>query len=106
MHRLETGRGTTSFDAVCDILSGIDASPVPALAQLEADVFRDLSEVGGAVVVLIGDDDDRRKFVEKLRESGVSLRVFLITDEPAADLPPDWFALSPKAVRTGMVREL
>ena len=33
-------------------------------------------------------------------------RVFLITDEPAADLPPDWFALSPKAVRTGMVREL
>ena len=106
VHRLETGRGTTSFDAVCDILSGIDASPVPALAQLEADVFRDLSEVGGAVVVLIGDDDDLRKFVEKLRESGVSLRVFLITDEPAADLPPDWFALSPKAVRTGMVREL
>lgn len=74
--------------------------PGSALAQLEADVFRDLSEVGGAVVVLIGDDDDRRKFVEKLRESGVSLRVFLITDEPAADLPPDWFALSPKAVRT------
>ncbi|MBS1368823.1 MAG: DUF58 domain-containing protein [Lentisphaeria bacterium] len=105
VHHLETGRGTTSFDAVCDILSGIEPSQEPALAQLEPDVFRDLSEVGGAVVILIGDDDDRRKFVERLRESGISLRVFLISDEPS-DLPPDWFALSPKAIRTGMVREL
>lgn len=106
LHRLETGRGTTSFDAVCDILSGIDASPVPALEQLESEVFRDLSEVGGAVVVLIGDDKARRKFVDKLRESGVSLRVLLVADRPPADLPPDWFALSPKAIQSGMVREL
>ena len=106
LHRLETGRGTTSFDAVCDILSGIEASPVPALEQLESEVFRDLSEVGGAVVVLIGDDKARRKFVDKLRESGVSLRVLLVADRPPADLPPDWFALSPKAIQSGMVREL
>ncbi len=106
LHRLETGRGTTSFDAVCDILSGIDASPEPALAQLEADVFRDLSEVGGAVVVLIGDDKERREFVDKLRESGVSLRVFLVADRLSPDLPPDWFPLTPKAIRSGMVREL
>lgn len=105
VHHLETGRGTTSFEAVCDILSGIEPSPEPALPQLEPDVFRDLSEVGGAVVVLIGDDPERRKFVERLRESDVSLRVFLITDSPS-ELPPEWVALSPQAIRSGMVREL
>ena len=88
-----------------DILSGIEPSPEPALPQLEPDVFRDLSEVGGAVVVLIGDDPERRKFVERLRESDVSLRVFLITDSPS-ELPPEWVALSPQAIRSGMVREL
>ena len=105
IHHLETGRGTTSFEAVCDILSGIEPSLEPALPQLEPDVFRDLADVGGAVVILIGDDPERRRFVERLRESDVSLRVFLISDSPS-ELPPEWVALSPKAIRSGTVREL
>lgn len=105
VHHLETGRGTTSFEAVCDILSGIEPSQEPALPQLEPDVFRDLADVGGAVVILIGDDPERRKFVARLRESGVSLRVFLIADSPS-ELPPEWVALSPKAIRSGTVKEL
>ena len=105
VHHLETGRGTTSFDAVCDILSGIEPSPSPALPQLEPDVFRDLAEVGGAVVILIGDDPERRKFVDRLRENEISLRVFLISDSPS-ELPPEWVALSPGAIRSGTVREL
>ncbi len=106
MHRLETGRGTATFDAVCDILSGVEPSPEPVLPKLAPDVFRNLSEVGGAVVILIGDDKERRDVIEKLRESGLAMRVLLITEKPPADMPHDWFALTPKAIRTGRVKEL
>jgi uncharacterized protein (DUF58 family) len=106
VHHFETGRGTNNFDALCDILSGIEPSPSPALSQLEPEVFRNISDVGGAVVILIGDDQERRNFVGKLRESGVSLRVFLISDNPTGEIPAEWFVISPQAIRSGKVKSL
>lgn len=106
VYHFETGRSSGSFESVCDILSGIEPSREPALSRLEPEVFRDLSATGGAVVVLLGVDEPRRSFVERLHEAGVSVRVLVLSERAVPDLPPGWLALSPAAVLAGEVTEL
>ena len=106
VYHLETGRHTGSFDSVCDILSGIEPSDHPVFEKLAPEVFRDLSDTGGAVVILLADDPERRSFLKRLQQSGVSLRVALITDRGAGEPPTGWTAVSPASILNGQLREL
>ena len=106
VYRLETGRNTASFDSVCDILAGIEPSPKPALSRLEPELFRDITRIGGAAVLLLGLDDGRRRFLEQLRERGVSVRAVLIGESATETLPEGCIAVSPSAIRRGEVLSL
>lgn len=103
LYRLETGRNAASFDSVCDILAGMEASPTPALSRLEPELFRDVARIGGAVLLLLDFDAGRRRFLEQLHECGVSTRVILIGEAAAETLPEGCVVVSPRAVRAGEV---
>lgn len=98
--------GPGGFDAVCDILSAAKPSPEPVFSKLPPEMFRDIAETGSAVVILIGDDPVRRRFLRQLREEGVVHRVILVAETPPAETPPEWLVLSPDAIDSGQVREL
>lgn len=98
--------GPGGFDAVCDILSAAKPSPEPVFSKLPPEMFRDIAETGSAVVILIGDDPVRRRFLRQLREEGVVHRVILVAETPPAEIPPEWLVLSPDAIDSGQVREL
>lgn len=106
LYRLETGRNAASFESVCDILAGIEPSPKPALNQLEPELFRDVARIGGAVVLLLGFDADRRRFIEQLHGHGVSTRILLIGDAFEGELPEGCSTVSPRAVQNGEVVSL
>ena len=106
LYRLETGRNAASFESVCDILAGIESSPKPALNQLEPELFRDVARIGGAVVLLLGFDADRRRFIEQLHGHGVSTRILLIGDSFEGELPEGCSTVSPRAVQNGEVVSL
>ncbi len=105
LHRIRTGRHTACLDAVLDILAAIEPEPAPVLEKLAPEVFAEIARIGGAVVVLLGDDAERRAFVRNLALSGASLRVILL-GRAAADVPADWRVITPEAVLAGRILSL
>ncbi len=105
VYHLATGRNTGCLEQVWDILAGVESSSEPALEKLAPEVFRQFAEIGGVVLLLLGDDPGRRAFVEKLHDAGVALKVLILT-EKTDGLPETWQAVSPRAVRAGEVRAL
>lgn len=102
VHHLAVGRNRGSFEQVCELLAAVEPDYASALP---AEVFRELGETGAAVVLLLDDDPERRRFIESLHAAGVATRVLLLNPDVPSP-PADWVAVEPAAVRNGAVREL
>ncbi len=105
VHRIRTGRNTACFEAVLDILAEVEPEPAPSLGNLEPEVFAEMARIGGAVILLLGDDAERRALVRRVAVSGVSVRVILL-GRAAPDVPADWRVIAPEAVRSGRILSL
>lgn len=104
VRRLQAGKNLSAFNAVLDMLAGIEPEPSPAFRELEAQLKREVTALGSAIVILLGIDKERMEFIQKLREEGVLLKVFLVGDFSA--VPDGITLLSPQAILDGKVRKL
>ncbi|MFA6928986.1 MAG: DUF58 domain-containing protein [Lentisphaeria bacterium] len=78
VRHLQAGRQVAAFKTLLDILSEIEPEPNPSLRELKEEVLEEISGLGNAIVILLGFDQERRDFVEKLRERGVIVKLLLI----------------------------
>jgi hypothetical protein len=68
--------------------------------------MQEISGVGSALLVLLEWDDERKEFVQKLREQGVAVRIIIISDSKSPDAPDGASILKLKDVLSGNVRKL
>ena len=105
VHHLQTGRGTGTFEQVCDILSSIEPEDKPSIDRLAPSLFTEIAGIGGAVVILLGDDAMRRALVRRIVEAGAATRVILLGRADGA-LPENWQKLPPEAILRGEITTL
>ncbi len=80
VRHLQAGRQVATLKNLLDILSEIEPEPSPSLQELKEEVFEEIGGLGNAIVILLGYDQERRDFVAKLQERGVSVKLLLIGD--------------------------
>lgn len=105
VHHLQTGRGTGTFEQLCDILSSIEPEDQPSIERLAPSLFAEIAGIGGAVVILLGDDSARRALVQRIVEAGAATRVILLGKADGA-LPENWLKLPPEAILRGEITTL
>ena len=80
------GRGLAHTDQMLEILASVRACTEQTFGALEHLVLNHISAVSGCICVLLAWDEQRRKFIEKLKALGVPLLVLIIVGQ--AQKPP------------------
>jgi uncharacterized protein (DUF58 family) len=95
VYHFQGGRKIASFDHILDILATLGPERDDPFDRLEPSIFDEVAEIGSAVVVLLGWDDVRSRFIDRLRSCGVAVRTLLIRGEgtgrtslPRSDVEP------------------
>ncbi len=104
VYHFQAGRHLSCFDSILDILAEVKANPEPQLNLLSDTVMEEISSIGSAMVILLGWDDERAQLINRLRESGVSLKVIII--DPKPDVPDNLIRLNSTEINDGMVHDL
>jgi len=73
------GRGLAHADQMLEVLASVRACADQPFEKLEHLVINHVRRVSGCICVLVGWDEPRRKFVEKLQALGVPLLVLIVT---------------------------
>ena len=82
------GRGVAHVEQMLEILASVRACTDQPFRTLEHLVLNHVKAVSGCICVLLGWDDERRTFVEKLRGLGLPVRVLVIV-QPGKSGPLD-----------------
>lgn len=93
------GRGVAHVEQLLEILASVQPCrdrPFSSLLQL---VVEHASELSGCLCVFVEWDEARREFVRRLREMGVPLLVFVITEAGAPKPAPGPMATDPERFR-------
>jgi uncharacterized protein (DUF58 family) len=107
------GRGLAHADQMLEILASVRACSNRPFTSLEELVLNHLSVVSGCVCVFVAWDDQRRKFIEKLKALGIPVLVFVITPPnppqpldpgPLRDQPLQFRVLEVGKVEEGLAR--
>jgi len=113
--------GTTRFDAVLEILAGVDASPRNPFEQVAPLVAEELESISTVVGVFVDWDAQRADFVRHVHEAGCVLKGILVQDDDGRpQTGPDgsllelggrgdgdgWTIVTAADVAAGRVREL
>lgn len=77
------GRGVGSLDKMMEVLAGVQACRDKPFSSLENLVISHGTELSGCVCVLLDWGEDRQRFVQRLQQMQVPVKVVLIT--PAGD---------------------
>jgi len=72
------GRGLAHTDQMLEILASVRACTDHHSAALEHLVLNHISAVSGCICVLLAWDEERRRFIKKLKAVGVPLLVLII----------------------------
>ncbi|MDD3695762.1 MAG: DUF58 domain-containing protein [Lentisphaeria bacterium] len=78
VRRLRLGRGGAALDSLLDCLAQIEPERKPALQELSEELLQEISELGSAIVILLGYDRLRQDFVKKLQNRGVAIKLLVI----------------------------
>jgi uncharacterized protein (DUF58 family) len=104
-----SGRGLAHTDQMLEILASVRACSDHSFSTLEHLVLNHISAVSGCICVLLAWDNERRKFVEKLRTLGVPLLVLIIVGHnQALPLDPGPMQDEPhrfRVLRLGQIKE-
>ncbi len=106
IYHFQAGRHLTCFDGILDILACLEPNNEHPINRLSGDVLEEISGLGSAVAIMLGWDQERQTLVERLRGSGVAVKVIIIGDPTTTDIPPDMTIVSPEEIQSGMVSEL
>jgi len=104
VRHLQAGRQVATLKTLLDILSEIEPEPSPSLQELKEEVFEEIGGLGNAIVILLGYDQERRDFVAKLQERGVSVKLLLIGD--GWPVPENTTVLTADDIMAGRVMSL
>ncbi len=86
LYRFRTGRNTSSFDSVLDILAALEPCRSNPFDTLTPALAQEFATVSTLVCVLLDWDESRRALVRMAAEAGCRVKVFLVRDG-AASLP-------------------
>ncbi len=101
----QAGRSLAPFEAVLDVLAGVEGDSRPELGLLSGEVFAEIAAIGSALVILLSLDAERLEFVAKLRAAGVAVKAVAVAEE--AGVPPAGVTLlTPAEIAAGKVRML
>jgi len=103
------GRGLAHTDQMLEILASVRACTDQSFAALEHLVLNHISAVSGRICVLLAWDEERRRFIKKLKAVGVPLLVLIIAGHSQTALldpgpmrdEPDRF----KILKIGQIKE-
>jgi uncharacterized protein (DUF58 family) len=73
------GRGLAHADQMLEILASVKICPDKPFGELERLVLEHVSAVSGCICVLLAWDEERQKFVEKLKALDLPVHVLIIT---------------------------
>lgn len=77
---LQAGRSLAYLDQILDILACLDVCREKPYAKMAPHLMEELSCISTVIVLLLGLDDERQDFLQKLKDLGVEMRIFLILD--------------------------
>jgi len=80
IYYLQAGRSLAYLDQILDILACIDVCPRKPYGEIEPLLMEDFSRISAVIVLLLGWDDERREFLLRLKEVGVEMKIFLVTN--------------------------
>lgn len=107
------GRGLAHADQMLEILASVRVCPDKPFQSLETLVINHVAAVSGCICVLLDWDAARRKFVEKLRASGVPVLVVILQASapkqpldlgPMADEPEHFHTLVLGQIEEGLAK--
>jgi uncharacterized protein (DUF58 family) len=110
---LTAGRGLAHADQMLEILASVRPCPDQPFVALERLVLNHVRTLSGCICVLVGWDEDRRRFVQQLRGLGVPVLVVVIMGSgdnrvldpgPLQDQPERFHVIQAGQVERGLAR--
>lgn len=98
------GRGLMQAGNLLEILAGVRPCGDKPFSTLTNAVLARRGALTGCICVLIGWNDERAGFFQRLRANGVAFRAIAVCRQPVAD-PPSWLlVVEPGKVQEGLAR--
>lgn len=111
LYVFRSGRHIAHFENILEILACLDASDASPFPEITHAVSEEAQRVSTAICVLLDWDEERRAFVQVLREAGCHVKLIVVRDQPLASLAglddvQDWTQLSANDIRSGKLDRL
>ena len=101
-HCFTMGPGELQAEALMRVLAGVRPCPDEPLRALHATVVSRRPELSGCICILLDWDEARRNMVAELRQTGLPLLVFLVSEKTHPDCPPWVMLLRPGRIEEGL----
>jgi uncharacterized protein (DUF58 family) len=98
------GRGQMQPESLVEVLAGVRASPGEAFHRLHHAVLARRAALSGCILILLAWDEARQALVRALQQSGLPLKV-LVVSERDIEAAPGWLrVLVPGKIQEGLAR--
>jgi uncharacterized protein (DUF58 family) len=97
------GRSLAQLDQILDILACLEPNRYEPMTKLEPAVLEEMASIGSAMLLLLHWDSARKKFVDHLHQYGIALKIILISNQPAPELPDNALLLRPADIFAGNI---
>jgi len=104
VRRLQAGRHVASLNALLDVLAEVEPETKPTLQKLNAAILDEIADLGNAVVILLGYDQERQEFLQNLRRRQVSVKLLLLSENWGT--PAEASILRPADILAGKITAL
>jgi uncharacterized protein (DUF58 family) len=81
LYHLTAGRSLAYLDQILDILACVESIPVEPFETIEPQIAELMSRISTVICVFLDWNETRRNFVDRLRASGVAVKVIVLRDE-------------------------
>lgn len=78
IYYLQAGRALAYLDQILDILACLDVCRDKPYSRIEPHLMEELSGISTVIVLLLDWDDERRDFLNRIKEMGIEIRIFII----------------------------
>ncbi len=110
IYLFRTPQAGARFDSILEILSITEGSPTDAMRVIPGPLTEVLDSISSIILIALDWDEQRREYVEQMRESGRGVKVLLVrATSPAIVAPVDseqFLTVTPRAILNGEVRSL
>jgi len=96
------GRGQLSTSGLLEVLAGVQPCRNKSFGALQDAVLARRAALTGCILVLVGWDEARSQFTQRLRAHGLPLLALAVSARPVADVPPWLHVLTPGRIGEGL----